>query len=275
MTLVDNATSLTGVLIFIILLYISYIQVKNIVRRIFLPLQYKNKEKIAKIRQQKIFFCYSRTHSENILSLSAFLNLITPVFIDSRSTSPGANWKAKIDHEIKNCSLFYLFWCRHSSRSDEVEREYKKAIRDRKKVIPILLDNTRLPMEIEEIHDLTETVGLCNKINDDLAINANIDRNYQKFDIGQIAPQIAERIGERASMNFDTYINKRISTSELYVMPIILRDIELRGGNDIGLVIEGPIAAGSVVVDTANVAVESVTESMGLGLHGKGGDGAG
>jgi hypothetical protein len=202
------------------------------------------KEKNTEKREGKIFFCYSRSHRKTIHRLASFLNLVTPVFLDAKNISPGTKWRDEIDGEIKYCTLFYLFWCKHSSCSDEVRREYKVALHEKKTIIPILLDETGLPAEIEEIQGLTDTIGLCNLSKDEIMANDGAIEKNSQLKIAEIAPKISDRMGSRKIRRFDKYYNERLELEEKQMMPVILRDIDLRRGKDIALAAGSALAVG-------------------------------
>jgi hypothetical protein len=48
----------------------------------------------------------------------------------------------------------FVFWCGHSSSSAEVRREFVYALQQRKRVIPVLLDDTPLADELAPIHGI-------------------------------------------------------------------------------------------------------------------------
>ena len=50
---------------------------------------------------------------------------------------------------ITSATLFVLFWCEHSSESVEVKNEYAAALLAGKDVLPLLLDGTPLPMDLQ------------------------------------------------------------------------------------------------------------------------------
>jgi hypothetical protein len=58
---------------------------------------------------------------------------------------PGADWADRIQRAIKGASKFFIFWCKHAADSNYVEKEWKLALDNNKKIIPVLLDSTQLP----------------------------------------------------------------------------------------------------------------------------------
>jgi hypothetical protein len=80
------------------------------------------------------------------------------VFQDTDSIEPGGGWKDQIDDAITRAERIFVFWCTHSSKSDQVQREYELALRLMKVVVPVLLDDTPLPKPLSPINgvDLRE-----------------------------------------------------------------------------------------------------------------------
>ncbi len=68
------------------------------------------------------------------------------VFFDKTCLMPGVDWRKEIKAAILNSEKFVVFWSRNSSASKEVkfELEIVRAVRDRKVIVPFLLDDTPL-----------------------------------------------------------------------------------------------------------------------------------
>jgi hypothetical protein len=60
-----------------------------------------------------------------------------------------------------------LFWCRHSSASVEVAKEYGQALEQGKKIIPVLLDATPLPENLAELQAIFMQLGFDDHEEDD------------------------------------------------------------------------------------------------------------
>jgi TIR domain len=84
------------------------------------------------------------------------------VFQDVDAIKPGSRWRPQIEEALGVAQLIVLFWCYHSSRSAEVKKEYELAVSTGKDVLPVLLDATPLPNELNEYQwvDFRELVGL-------------------------------------------------------------------------------------------------------------------
>jgi len=72
----------------------------------------------------------------------------TDVFFDIDTIEPGEVWSQRLERALKGASLFVIFWCEHSANSVWVRKEWVFAVDKKKKVIPVLLDSTPLPIEL-------------------------------------------------------------------------------------------------------------------------------
>ena len=76
------------------------------------------------------------------------------IFFDEESLTPGDQWKEEIDKAISDCEKMYVFWSRNSAASPEVKREYRLAIEQSKRVVPVLIDRTSLPKKLADLHSI-------------------------------------------------------------------------------------------------------------------------
>lgn len=73
------------------------------------------------------------------------------VFLDVESLKPGDRWRIRIETAIREASVFVLFWCCVSMKSEFVAREIVVAMEDQDKVIvPVLLCQATLPSALAE-----------------------------------------------------------------------------------------------------------------------------
>lgn len=72
------------------------------------------------------------------------------VFRDTDSIPSGKRWRSEIAEALTESHLVVVFWCDHASRSDEVSKEWKAAIEQKKDLLPLLLDATPLPPGLDE-----------------------------------------------------------------------------------------------------------------------------
>jgi len=98
-----------------------------------------------------IFISYSHTDNWLVTPIVALLRASQAlVFRDADTIRPGKKWHEEIHKAIKDASVVVIFWCHHSSLSEEVEKEFRTAITLNKDILPLLLDMTPLPPELAE-----------------------------------------------------------------------------------------------------------------------------
>ncbi|MBS1172377.1 MAG: hypothetical protein H6R12_1207, partial [Proteobacteria bacterium] len=88
------------------------------------------------------------------------------VFHDIDSIRPGRKWRGEIARALADSSLVVVFWCEHASHSEEVAKEWKAAIDQKKDLLPLLLDTTPLPAQLGEYQwiDFRGTVGASHEL---------------------------------------------------------------------------------------------------------------
>jgi len=67
---------------------------------------------------------------------------------------PGEEWFNQIKQYIDDAPQLFVFWCGHSSVSTQIRREFRYALKRKKRVVPILLDNTPLTNLLKNIHGI-------------------------------------------------------------------------------------------------------------------------
>ena len=91
-----------------------------------------------------VFVSYSRSDRRIATLVVQLLRAREDVFYDVDNIPAGERWREVIDQAIDNASHFYLLWCKHSADSQEVRSEWERAISRNKRLVPVLLDSTRL-----------------------------------------------------------------------------------------------------------------------------------
>lgn len=109
----------------------------------------------------EVFLSYSRKDVRIVRKLGLIIRAagVSP-WRDEESIEPGQEWRVSIVASIKRCERMLVFWCRHSMNSDEVRNEYLKAIDERKRIVPVRMDGSRLdsklsPYEAIDVRSLT------------------------------------------------------------------------------------------------------------------------
>lgn len=109
-----------------------------------------------------VFVSYSHADASLVDPLVRLLRVNKSlVFQDTDRIPPGKRWRDEIAKAMAESNLVLVFWCHHSFRSNEVTTEWRTAIEQDKDVLPLLLDATPLPSELDDFQwiDFRGTVG--------------------------------------------------------------------------------------------------------------------
>jgi hypothetical protein len=82
-------------------------------------------------RHRRAFASYAREDTDQVLDILSGMQKASPgldVFFDRRSIRSGEIWERRLEAEILDRDVFYLFWSRAASESDWVRREWKLAL---------------------------------------------------------------------------------------------------------------------------------------------------
>lgn len=103
--------------------------------------------------QRSCFVSYAHADATDAKSLEWMLSRSRArVWIDHSGLSPGARFPDEILAAIARSDWFFLVWSIHSAASPWVRREWMHAVTCSRRIVPILLDNTPLPSELESFH---------------------------------------------------------------------------------------------------------------------------
>jgi hypothetical protein len=79
------------------------------------------------------------------------------VFVDVQDLSHGDDWHANLMQAIDRCDRFLIFWSKQARDSGVVAQEWQRAAQNgQRRIIPVMLDQTPLPPELERFHGLSE-----------------------------------------------------------------------------------------------------------------------
>lgn len=83
-------------------------------------------------------------------------------WIDRASLQPGDTFPQEIVRGIDQCNYVFVLWSVWAKRSKWVAREWRYAKRSKKEIIPVLLDDSRLPWSLRGINGFRglEDVGI-------------------------------------------------------------------------------------------------------------------
>lgn len=97
-----------------------------------------------------VFISYSHKDAKLVTPIVQLIRSMRSdlVFQDTLSIKPGKPWEGQLGDALKQSDVVIVFWCSHSRNSSEVKKEYERAIEEKKDVLPVLLDGSKLPEEI-------------------------------------------------------------------------------------------------------------------------------
>jgi tetratricopeptide (TPR) repeat protein len=112
------------------------------------------------------FICYSRVDGEDLaLQLGDRLAAgppSIPVWLDRRNLQPGIDWDEQIIEALRGCAgLLYLMTIDSVSPNSECKKEWTRALKYKKPIIPLLFDKkAELPFRLEPRQYIDLTQGL-------------------------------------------------------------------------------------------------------------------
>jgi hypothetical protein len=111
----------------------------------------KSSRKRAKAKPRiRAFVSYS--HEDRVL-VEPVVRLLrmtrNDVFLDFQSIELGTPWREEISTALAQAQVGIVFWCKHAHQSSHVGREWRAGIGMRKRLLPVILDNTRMPRGLE------------------------------------------------------------------------------------------------------------------------------
>ena len=102
-----------------------------------------------------VFVSYSHADAALVGPIVSLLRATnTTVFRDADSIKLGKKWRQELEAAMEKADLVVVFWCRHSTDSDEVAEEYRHAMRLEKDLLPIRLDGSPLPPILSQYQTL-------------------------------------------------------------------------------------------------------------------------
>lgn len=107
---------------------------------------------------EKIFFSYSR--SDTAFAVKLALDLKTQgfdVWIDQEDIKAGAEWDIEIEKALTACDCLIFIQSEKSAASTNVLDEVYYALEQNKKVIPVIIDNSKTPFRISRLQHIDFT----------------------------------------------------------------------------------------------------------------------
>ncbi len=112
------------------------------------------------MQEAKIFISYSRADSEFALELAEKLRASgAEIWIDQLDISPGQRWDRAIGEALETSDLLLVILSQAAVDSDNVMDEVAYALEEKKRIVPVLHRNCKIPYRLRRVHRIDFTVG--------------------------------------------------------------------------------------------------------------------
>lgn len=118
---------------------------------------------------RRLFASYAREDERVVRQLVKLIGVSGAfVFLDQEQIPPGSDWQLALNEGIVQTDALIVFWSRNAVGSEWVRREWEFALRLGKVVIPVRLDASDLPSELNRLQAIdlrveTDVHGLAHK----------------------------------------------------------------------------------------------------------------
>lgn len=82
------------------------------------------------------------------------------VFQDVIDIEFGTRWNEVLFAALARCERVMVFWSAAAAKSEWVEREWRSALEAKKRIVPMVLDDTPLPAPLSEFHGVPDLVDM-------------------------------------------------------------------------------------------------------------------
>ena len=111
--------------------------------------------------EKLVFISYSKGDREIVLLATRLLRAGgAKVFLDINDIEYGDRWEDALVESLSRCDRVLVFWSATASKSIWVTREWRLALKLKKRIVPIPLDDTPLPVELASFLGMTELKDL-------------------------------------------------------------------------------------------------------------------
>jgi len=103
---------------------------------------------------ERVFLSYSSNDEAVVHPIGKLLEASgSAPFIDTVDLKFAGSWNDQINSAIDNCRSMMVFWSSNSAGSEQVDREWRRALSLKKPMIPIILnEQVPLPDELGQFH---------------------------------------------------------------------------------------------------------------------------
>lgn len=147
----------------------------------------------------KAFLSYSRTDNDLRERISTDLSTLgCNLWIDQIDIPVGQQWDKAIEDAINACDDFVVLLSEHSSTSDIVLDEVNYALEQKKRVIPVIIENCRVPLRLRRLESL-DIQGDYDKTLKRLSMLINSDATGKIDSTDKTSPSFAYHPGQKHS----------------------------------------------------------------------------
>jgi uncharacterized membrane protein YecN with MAPEG domain len=150
----------------------------------------------------KIYISYSRNDLQLVLQLAERLrNLGHEITVDVDTLSAGIDWRSTLDEGLRSSEIFIVVVSQYSTKSQHVLAEVGAARAyslesGRMLVIPVIIDDSPLPLPLQDIHAIFQSGGAVDEI------------------VGRIEAAISSFVGRRVAIDVAaTEVAQKIQTN--------------------------------------------------------------
>lgn len=105
------------------------------------------------------FLSYARENSDLALRITADLKAAgATVWLDQLAIRPGQQWDREVEQALDSCSAVVIILSPAAVQSDHVMDEVAYGLREGKTVIPVLLQQCRIPLQLVRLNRIDFTV---------------------------------------------------------------------------------------------------------------------
>jgi len=107
------------------------------------------------MKGRRVFISYSHQDYPLVQTISSYVKDSNDlIWLDRNFVLPGDEWRNKIQKALKSSYCLIFFASTASVKSNEVKLEIDYALHLKKRVIPVLLEECKLPYEVSNLHHI-------------------------------------------------------------------------------------------------------------------------
>jgi hypothetical protein len=173
-----------------------------------------------------IFVSYSRVDQSLVTPIVQVIRAIgAGVFQDIDGIPYGKRWRPVIEDSIERAIVVLVFWCAHSRDSDEVRREWGRAVEAAKDVVPTRLDDTPLEGVLAEYQAIDLRALAASH-----ATGAGRNRNLLP---GEFERWLRRHVDAEHANHLRRVDSAIVMTAALHVLSVVEARIDRRGGHGV------------------------------------------